>query len=378
MLALGVESGRVMLVDEATGGVKWEVEAHIADTISDVLGQQFPHLGYWVLVAISPDGRFVASVELEHPRWKLWDTASGVVHMVGATHDGAGACICAVDGRGLLVVQEGCPVVAHTGGLRAVAFSPCGQRFATGGEDGAVIVWDIQSGEAERRMVEEDVWEVRTSALCFSASGARLASGGSKRVWDEMEYSICVWDTTGALLLWKHEAEKVESLHFSPTNENQLVIGTGREVSLWDVENGNKIWSIVGYRFAVFSPDSRSIACGGANASDVHLVDAHTGEFRLNMVGPSAYFSCAAFSVDGSELVLGSYAGTCGVRDSSTGTRLRTINGEKRISSVASGRDWVRDTLGAAFAMGHHPRLGAGSWVLELEAGVVQMILDRL
>ena len=29
-----------------------------------------------------------------------------------------------------------------------------------------------------------------------------------------------------------------------------------------------------------------------------------------------------------------------------------------------------------AFAMGHHPRLGGGSQVLELEVGVVRMIVD--
>ena len=42
------------------------------------------------------------------------------------------------------------------------------------------------------------------------------------------------------------------------------------------------------------------------------------------------------------------------------------------------GRDWVQDTQRAmAFAMGHHPRLGGGSQVLDLEVGVVRMILDR-
>ena len=47
------------------------------------------------------------------------------------------------------------------------------------------------------------------------------------------------------------------------------------------------------------------------------------------------------------------------------------------VLSVTWGRDWVRDTQRAmAFAMGQHPRLGAGSKVLELEVGVVQMILD--
>ena len=61
--------------------------------------------------------------------------------------------------------------------------------------------------------------------------------------------------------------------------------------------------------------------------------------------------------------------------DSSTGALLRTVEAG---SGVVWGRDWVRDKKGEAFAMGHHPQLGAGSCVLELEVGVVQMILDRV
>ena len=65
--------------------------------------------------------------------------------------------------------------------------------------------------------------------------------------------------------------------------------------------------------------------------------------------------------------------------DASTGALLRTLNVEGAILSMASGRDWVRDTQrGAAFAMGHQPRLGAGSQVFELEEGVLRMILDRV
>ena len=47
--------------------------------------------------------------------------------------------------------------------------------------------------------------------------------------------------------------------------------------------------------------------------------------------------------------------------------------------SVSWGRDWVRDTQRAtAVAMGRHPRLGIWSQFLELEVGVVRMILDRV
>ena len=65
------------------------------------------------------------------------------------------------------------------------------------------------------------------------------------------------------------------------------------------------------------------------------------------------------------------------VWDSSTGALLGTIPVGRTVLSVVWGRDWARDTLmGEAFAMGQHPRLGAGSKVLALEVGVVQMILD--
>jgi len=68
--------------------------------------------------------------------------------------------------------------------------------------------------------------------------------------------------------------------------------------------------------------------------------------------------------------------------DSSTGALLRTVEVGAAICSVAWGRDWVKAEDATqrvmAFAMGHHPRLGAESRVLGLEAGVVRMIQDRV
>jgi WD40 repeat protein len=360
MLALGVADGRVMLVDEATGEVKWAVQAHSP--------------GRFARVAMSPEGRFVASVGLGDKHWRLWNAASGAVHRVGDSHDGTGACICAVQATGQRVLQEGCPVVAHIRGIWSVSFSPCGQRFATGGKERDVIVWDVQTGKAERRMKVDD----GIFAVCFSVCGARLASGDGKGC-------ICVWDTaTGALLFRMHEdilGKEVRSLHFSPTDKNQLVSAGGGKVALWDLEKGKTIWNNEGRdNFAVFSPDASTIATPGSiNQRDVQLVDAQTGESLLSLEGHQDVVFSAAFSVDGSKLASGSYDGTCKVWDSSTGALLRTIVVGKPVCSVASGRDWVRDTQrGVAFAMGHHPRLGAGSRVLELEVGVVRMILDRV
>ena len=70
MLALGLEGGSVMMVDEETGQVKWEVESH--SNVSSLRA------------AMSPGGRFVASLGSRDTDWALLDAANGAVHREGA------------------------------------------------------------------------------------------------------------------------------------------------------------------------------------------------------------------------------------------------------------------------------------------------------
>jgi len=355
MLALGLDNGRVMLVDEATGEEKWAVQAH--------------SLSSEVEVAMSPNGRFVASVgsgrsgtqrarsSRHDDVWKIWDAASGELHRAVATHDGTGA---------------------HRVGLRAVAFSPCGQRLATGDHDTAVVLWDARTGEAEHRIQREARFS--TTAIAFSADGAHLASASGTG-------SIGVFDaTTGAWLRTIVVDDYVYCVSFSPTAISILAIaGNNNEIHLWNIDSGEMIRRIKECSaIAIFSPDGRTIATADTGHSrDVHLInvyDAESGEMRYRMVGhTNAVWTASWCPYDGSKFATGSEDGTCKVWDSSTGALIRSLNIGRCIMSVVWGRDWVRDTQGAmAFAMGHHPRLGAGSQVLELEEGVVRMILDRL
>ena len=220
MLALGLYE-RVMLVDEATGEEKWTVHSH---DVTDVAMERFRSR---TMVAMSPDGRVVLSAQTFGENWMLWEAADGTQKMAGAKH-GAGACICEVDELGHRVVQEGCPVVAHTAGIRAVAFSPCGRRFATaaGDHDREVIIWDAQTGEAEQRLRPE-MGQNRCTSISFSADGTRLASGcldPSMRVWDP---------ATGALLqtITKVQTDYVtrgpKVLFFSPA-DNRIFVSVAR------------------------------------------------------------------------------------------------------------------------------------------------------
>jgi len=294
-----------MLVDEATGDEKWEVKAHCSEWDRDRIGV--------TLAAMSPSGRFVASVCCDHSawgtppaptHWKLLDAASGDVHMVGITHDGTHpSCICTeLDEDDDRVLQEGCPVVAHTEVLHSLAFSPCGQRLATGSEDCAVILWDAQTGEAERRLQGASRQRVQIYSLSFSADGARLASSSGDRVSGDA--AILMWDvTTGALL--RTTPGRPSRLQFSPTEFFLLASTGGSKIFLWDVDSG-KILSgfrrcrqLAGRQFAVFSPDGRTIATRCATrAGEVLLVDAESGTERVRMVDQEATVLCASFGVN--------------------------------------------------------------------------------
>jgi len=262
MLALGVVGGRVMLVDEATGEVKWEVQAHPG---GEILQTQ---------VAMSKDGRFVASVGGNDEHWKLWDVASGALYRAGARHDGwesaTTGCICEMPGSGATRFKGACPVGAHTSFLLAVAFSPCGQRLATGGKDCAVITWDAHTGKAEHHLKGHSamVWTV-----AFSADGARLASGSH-------EGPIHVWNvSTGVLLRTMQQDNEYDGfgVHFSPTDHNRLA-AVGHDIVVWDVDSGENRdkyddtmvgGSLIGVIFAVFSPDGRTIATAETGAREV-------------------------------------------------------------------------------------------------------------
>ena len=268
-------------------------------------------------------------------------------------------------------LDKGCPVVAHTGRLNAVAFSPCGPNLATGGEDREVIPWAARTGTAEHLLLRSS----EISSVSFSTTGERLAIGS-------YDGNICVWDVATALFrtISPTGLDTGSWVQFSPTQNHILATIAHDEhcIHLWDVLTGERIISMQGCDFAMFSPYGRTIATW-SSLREVHLFDAESGALRLRLAGQTDGVHSSAFSPDGSQLALCSYDGACRVWDSSTGALVHTFKIYKEASSVAWGRDWVRDTRrGAAFAMGHHPRLGAESQVLELEAGVVRMILDRV
>src|SRR5205823_4603986 len=71
----------------------------------------------------------------------------------------------------------------HTAPVRCVAYSPDGRYLASGGDDHAVVVWDLAEGK-KRATLKGHSDCVR--AVAFTCQEGRLATGG----WDS---TLCVW-----------------------------------------------------------------------------------------------------------------------------------------------------------------------------------------
>ncbi len=180
-LAVGLEDGRVILVDE-TGRALW--------------GPTERHRGTVRIMVVSPDAAWLFTGSEDHDA-RIWEVATGRSRVL--------------DGHGDVI--------------RGVDLSPDGRSLATASADHTVRLWDVGSGEA-RVLAGHDA---AVKVVRFSGDGRQLASSGSDGV-------VWLWDTaTGAgRPLRGHEAA-VKVVAFSPDGHSLASAGDDDTVRVWSL-----------------------------------------------------------------------------------------------------------------------------------------------
>src|SRR5215510_2904469 len=202
----------------------------------------------------------------------------------------------AIMGSGSQQVYEGAGVL-----LRSVAVSPDGRLLATVGENGTVVLFDVESGALRQRLEEhsknEHVWDV-----VFHPQGAWLAGAGDDQ--HIIRWSLPSGDKPAEQLqAWKVSAQ-VQALAVSP--DGQLLASGDPDgvISLWQAETGELVRRLEGHRERIaessglaFSPSGKLLA--SASYDDTARVwEVGTGKTVQVLKGHNGDVQGVAFSPD--------------------------------------------------------------------------------
>jgi WD40 repeat protein len=223
-------------------------------------------LRYYV-VALSPDGKVVAAIDIAGAVAHVWDAGTGAL-LAELRNDASAfpSLAFSADGRWLAAsggddvrvfdVQTWAQALTIAGPrIHSLSFDPTGPRLATGSTGGDAAIWAIPSGERIRHLREigEPV-----DAVAFSPSGELVAVAGR-------DGAAQVFSATAGTLQSQLNARhsKILSIEFDQSSKLVLAAGADGAVVVIDAALGMPVTVLEGptnlVRVAHFDPSARRV-----------------------------------------------------------------------------------------------------------------------
>lgn len=278
------------------------------------------------------------------------------------------------------------------GTVRAVAYDPTGKFALSGGDDAALIYWDIEkgvrlrsfgehpgavwtvaispdglyglSGNGRPRLVQAEpiltdntirLWDLKTGRELRRFSGhtdaitsAVFSPNGEYILSASADKSLMLWQTASGALVRAFDTrhtDAVLSVQFGADGKTAVSGGADRSVILWDVATGKPIKQFSGHAAQVntvaLSPSQKLIVSGAGTSfsrgEDFALIvwDVTSGDELRRLRGHTAPITGLAFNPDGRTALSTSSDKVMILWDVATGKEIRRYLSDSAIQSVA-------------------------------------------
>jgi WD domain, G-beta repeat len=236
-------------------------------------------------------------------------------------------------------------------GVTAAACSKDSRWLASGGADGAVVLWDAAAGQPRHTFTGHTD---AVTGVAFHPEGRWLASSS----WDK---TVRVWDpATGAVVhtLTGH-SRPVTRVAFSPDGRLLASSSWDKTVKLWDPATGKETGSLTGFSSAAiapidslaFHPEGKYLAAATnpyAGGGEIKVFELPDGREVHSLRGHVYGVYQVVFSPDGSRLASVSCDGAAKVWDTATGQELFSYqNRTARTAGAETLADLRMDALQA-------------------------------
>jgi WD40 repeat protein len=243
----------------------------------------------------------------------------------------------------------------HADSVSAVAFTSNGSRVVTASD--AVRVWDVETGKLINSLSEgKCVFDSTEKVNCaISPDGSLIAdlSNGVTQIWNT---------ETGKLVsTLNHGGTDIQSAEFSADGSRIMIVfpqgifptvwntSTGKEIEALEIEKVSLEWAgIAGVSYATLSPDGSQVVAsvyyryGFPSDDSPRLWNTRTGKVTTLHVNKGELHH-AAFSADGSRIIIISTDKTAWLGYATTGKQIAVLSGhEGNVASATFSPDGTR------------------------------------
>lgn len=223
----------------------------------------------------------------------------------------------------------------HTGPVWAVAYSPDGRLIASGSFDSTVRIWDVVSGQEVRRYTGHTDY---VRGVLFSTDTKLVLSCGDDR-------TVQLWeiDSGETLRRMKGHGHYVFGMAVIPSSPLAASASLDRTIRIWDLPDGREIKKLEGHTDTVLSvaatPDGRHLVSASTDKT-LRLWDLETQQTVRLFKGHTGYINSVAVAPDGRRILSASQDRTLRLWDLATGTELAQLQGHTdTVWSVQFSRD---------------------------------------